>query len=233
MATRPVFLATSSGLSLVRKVDIDFTWHPGMARAQRQRSMRALHDAIRATMPDARVLEVSSLSETPLGTSLSAFNLTFVSRGRGTEVSVECAFQASKVFENGGPYDDLLHVTPREAKRDPRLQESGRLTGFRFFGEPWPLEPQTAFYDWIYLNALHRNHRLAQSVLEWDAFTDIAFNPQKSVNCQASSVALYVSLARRSEIAAALSSREAFLTVLAGQGRAGQRLDDGPQGRLF
>ena len=47
------------------------------------------------------------------------------------EFSVENAFQAGKVFENGGPFLDLLTVTPREAKRDTRLKESGRLLKFK------------------------------------------------------------------------------------------------------
>ena len=38
---------------------------------------------------------------------------------------------------------------------------------------------------------------LARQVVEYDAFTDIEFNPQKSVNCQARAVALFVSLCRR------------------------------------
>jgi len=32
------------------------------------------------------------------------------------------------------PYVDLLDKSSREAKKDPRIQESGRLWGFRFFG---------------------------------------------------------------------------------------------------
>lgn len=43
----------------------------------------------------------------------------------------------------------------RDAKRDPRLQASGRLTGFRFNGSSFPLEPKTAFYDWLYINAIY------------------------------------------------------------------------------
>ena len=81
------------------------------------------------------------------------------------------------------------------------------------FDEDWPNEPPTAFYDWIYINALHRNRELASAVADFDIFTDIVFNPAKSINCQASSVALYVALVRRGELAAALSSREAFLRV--------------------
>lgn len=213
MATRPVFIVETGAPSLVRVKSVDFTWHAGMAMSRRQMSMRSLHLATQALYPEARILEVSRMSDEALGEQLSAFNLTFTTRGRGREISVECAFQASKVFERGGPFTDLLDATSADAKRDPRLQESGRLTGFRFFGEDWPNEPLTAFYDWIYLNALHSQSELAEAVMEYDIFTDIAFNPDKSLNCQAGAVALYVALVRRGEITAALASREAFLRV--------------------
>ncbi|MGN0514461.1 MAG: DUF6977 family protein [Lachnospiraceae bacterium] len=56
---------------------------------------------------------------------------------------------------------------------------------FSFEGNEFPLEPWTAFYDYIYLNALLENEDLAQIVLQYDALTDIEFNPNKSLNCQA------------------------------------------------
>ena len=110
---------------------------------------------------------------------------------------MECAYQASKVFETGGPYVDLLGKRSIDAKRDPRLVGSGRLVKFRFYGEDWPLEPKTAFYDWLYINALHKHPDLAAYVLSQQGFSDIAFNPEKSVNCQAYAAALYLSLSRR------------------------------------
>ena len=194
-------------------------------------SAKSLYEAAQEVYPNARILEVSRMSEDSLGEQLSAFNLTFKTGLSGQEISVECAFQASKVFEHGGPFLDLLEVSPADAKRDPRLQESGRLTGFRFFGQDWPNIPPTAFYDWVYINALHRQPTLAEAVTHFDIFTDIAFNPGKSINCQANAVALYVALVRRGELQAALSSREAFLRV-----EAGASVRDGGkeiQGSLF
>ena len=37
---------------------------------------------------------------------------------------------------------------------------------------------------------------MRRQIRERDGFTDIAFNPKKSLNCQARSAALYVALAR-------------------------------------
>ncbi len=110
--------------------------------------------------------------------------------------SVESAFQSSKVFENGGPFKDLLAKTSKEAKKDVRLKESGKLIAFEFSGKRWKLEPKTLFYDWLYINALstEMNRTIADEITNYNAFTDIEFNPQKSINCQARSAALYVSL---------------------------------------
>lgn len=59
------------------------------------------------------------------------------------------------------------------------------------------MEPKTAFYDWLYLNALNLNDDIKQAALSYNAFTDIEFNPQKSINCQAYSIALYIALTKR------------------------------------
>ena len=70
--------------------------------------MVALHEAAKSKgyFP---LLEVSTKSEVVLGQRLSAFNLKAKSDMIG-EIPLECAFQGSKVFENGGPYTDPLFV---------------------------------------------------------------------------------------------------------------------------
>ena len=214
MATRPIFIAGANEPAFVRVQQVAFTWHAGMAKSRKQMSMRSLHQSAQALHPGAQILEVSRMSDETLGEQLSAFNLMFKTLGdQSREISVECAFQASKVFERGGPFPDLLEASPADAKRDPRLQNSGRLIGFRFFGQDWPNEPPTAFYDWIYINALHLQSELGKAVMRYDIFTDIAFNPKKSINCQANAVALYVALVRRGKLHSALSSHEEFLRV--------------------
>ncbi len=75
----------------------------------------------------------------------------------------------------------------------------------------WPLEPVTAFYDSLYVNALLQHDNLASAVLDFDAFTDIEFNPKKSINCQAFSAALYCALKWRGLLDNAAQDRERFL----------------------
>ncbi|NHZ40132.1 DarT1-associated NADAR antitoxin family protein [Massilia aquatica] len=195
MATRPIFTPSLSGNLLVQTHHIDFQWFPGISKSQAQKSITSLHAAAGSQLGVDKVLEVSSKSANDLGVQLSAFNLMMTKHGR--EFSLECAFQSSKVFEQGGPFIDLLDATSIDAKRDPRLDQHGRLTKFSFFGEDWELEPRTAFYDWLYVNALHKHPELAKEVLTYAAFSDIAFNPKRSVNCQAYAAALYVSLHER------------------------------------
>lgn len=203
MAKRPVFVPKFDGATLVDIVDIEFEWFAGMHFTQKQKSIRSLHEAYRSQYQEAQILEISSKSEIELGTKLSAFNLMFKTKS-GKSISVESTFQASKVFTNGGPYKDIMEMTSRDAKKDERLKNSGNLIAFEYRYTRWELEPKTAFYDWLYLNALNLNDDLKQQALAYDAFTDIEFNPQKSINCQAYSIALHVALSKRNLLVSGL-----------------------------
>ena len=134
----------------------------------------------------SRPLEISTKSPASIGTKLSAFRLTLNSH------TLENIFQSAKVFENGGPYLDLLEVPPKEAKRDQRLQNSGNLTAFRYQGQDFPLVPKTVFYDFIYIAAVKEslNTEEIQAISTYNTFTDIEFNPAKSINTQARTAAL-------------------------------------------
>lgn len=192
MAKRPVFVAKFSSVA-VRIVDVEFDYHRGFAVSQKQKSIRSLH--VRAAAAGlSEILEVSTKSSQTLGVRLSAFNLSARTKLRGFSFTVERAFQASKVFEQGGPYVDLLNATSREAKGDSRLRSSGAVVGFRFFGMDFPIAPPTYFYDWLYINTLVENQECVDELIEYKAFSDIEFNPSRSINCQAYSLALFRSM---------------------------------------
>lgn len=212
MAQRPVFVPAESGIALVHAVPVEFRWHSGMAAVQKKRNVVELHDkaAARGLSP---VLEISSKSEREVGQKLSAFQLKVDIDGRST--TLECVFQGSKVFENGGPFTDLYWATSLEAKRDQRLQDSGRLIGFRFEGHDFPLSPPTAFYDWLYIRALFPHRDWLRRLNKCAGFTDIEFNPERSINCQARSCATFVALERRGLLERATSSFPAFVEILA------------------
>ena len=213
MATRPVFLPVATRFSPTREVPVDFVWHAGLAVSQKQKSIASLHQAARKQLNLQRILEISTRSEVELGRRLSAFNLRVVLKG-GAITSVESAYQSSKVFSDGGPYLDLLSTDSRTAKTDKRLTSSGLLIRFRFEDVEWTLEPPTAFYDWLYICALVAEPTLARQIKTFEAFTDIEFNPQKSLNCQARSVALFCNLTNTGQLEQSLSSPKAFTEAL-------------------
>jgi len=214
MAKRPLFLPVAQGALMVRTEMVDFQWFAGMAVSQKQKSIASLHESATKKGLCERPLEVSSKSPVSVGVALSAFNLGSFSRRSHQRYTVETVFQSSKVFENDGPFPDLLYSTSREAKKDPRIQQSGRLLRFDYFGTSWELEPKTAFYDWLYINTLSKNPELMEEAGLYDAFTDIEFNPERSINCQAYSLALFRSLQERNLLSEALASKQAFLDVV-------------------
>jgi hypothetical protein len=195
MAKRPIFFVSDNNTNSVSINIVDFVWSPGLSIAQKQKSIRSLHHGA-SEIGINNILEISSKSEIPLGRSLSAFNLVLIDSDLG-RLSVESAFQGSKKFAFGGPYIDLYKKSSLESKRDARLISSGELVSFIFNEKTWPLYPKSAFYDWLYLKALANNPNLADQLINYSAFTDIEFNPEKSFNCQAYSAALFILLHRR------------------------------------
>ena len=210
MAHRPVFIPNLKGRRLVAPIELEFNWAAGLAPSQKQKNIRSLHLAAADKRGLKNVLEISTKSENPLGVALSAFNLQLINSS-GLQGNIENLFQASKVFERGGPFVDLLDMRAAQAKSDQRLNQSGALTGFRLEGVNWPLQPTTVFYDWLYLSALKQQPDLAKQLVSYDGFTDIEFNPARSLNCQAASAALYVSLLKRNELDSTLASTKDFL----------------------
>ena len=145
MANRPIFSSDFSEFPYVNTIDIEFKWYPGFAKSQMQKTIASLHEAAEK-QGITPILEISGKSASRLGVSLSAFNLSLETES-GQKMSVECAYQGSKVFENGGPFHDLYWVSSRAAKTDERLQNSGEIVAFNFCGEDFPIEPKTVFYD--------------------------------------------------------------------------------------
>jgi hypothetical protein len=128
---------------------------------------------------------------------------------------MECAFQGGKVFERGGPFTDLyVSADVKDARRDPRLQNSGKLIEFKFEGISFPLEPKTVFYDWLYLNAIYPSWKQFSALQQYAAYTDIEFNPYRSINCQARSCALFVALVSKNLLDKAMEAPSAFIEIV-------------------
>lgn len=200
--------------SLWRTEVIEFEWVPGLSTRQYQKSIKNLHDSLIKKLQITKILEISSKSQSDLGVSLSAFNLRL--QMEGIDSTVESVYQGSKVFETGGPFPDIMNLSSLQAKRDERVKGSGNLKCFKFMSEFWELTDSPNFYDFLYIKALTQNE-FTNSLLEFDAFTDIAFNQKslkfdtsKSFNCQARSAAIYVSLHRRNKLEAYINNPQSF-----------------------
>lgn len=196
MAKRPVFIPGDSKENLLREIEPEFKWFAGFAISQKQLSIQSLHNAARGQNVYP-ILEISSKSKETLGQTLSAFNL-LISGPDHEAIPLECLFQSSKVFRDGsGPFPEIRSLSPRDAKRFHRPRMEVPLSTFQYLDIDWPLEPKTLFYDWIYLKALSQLPVDTRAqILHFEGFTDIEFNKNKSVNCQAKSAALFVALSR-------------------------------------
>lgn len=231
MARRPIFVPAPDTSDLVREILFEMTWSSGFAPIQKKKNIHALHSAA-AAAGYSPLLEISTKSEEILGQHLSAFHLKVHTTSFG-DIPLECAFQGSKVFERGGPYHDLYSSEVRSAKRDPRLRESGRLIGFKFEGTSFPLEPRTAFYDWLYINAIFPHREWLVRLSRYAGFTDIEFNPQRSINCQARSCALFVALTSKDLLEEAVQSPKAFIEVISNYTYRPRLPEESISGQLF
>ena len=211
MANRPVF-RTFETAPFYAQYDTEFEFFPGFSLAQKQRCIVSLHDSFRRRFPGEKILEISSKSAEPLGVSLSAFNLTLDTASYGPK-SVETLYQASKVFRDDKDNLEILDMTPAEAKQYIRSIANTPLKCFRLEGQEFPLRPNILFYNWLYLRALSQHPELGEPLMEYTAFTDIVFNPNRSLNCQARAAAVYVGLVKNGLLEAALESPESFLKI--------------------
>ena len=221
MAKRPIFLPQPS-TCLVSELEVEFEWFPGFSRQQKQNSIASLHKA-GSEDREAKYLEVSTKSPEELGVSLSAFNLQISMDQYPNPVLLEAAFQGSKVFERSGQHKHLYQLTSgTEIKKFINGRPSEDIVCFKFEGHAWPLQPLTAFYDWLYLRALQQIEIADDGFLDklagFDGFTDIEFNPAKSINCQARSCALFVALSRAGIFREAMTDPQSFIEVLDDRG---------------
>ena len=221
VAKRPVFIPDPTG-GLVTELMVEFEWSPGFALVQKRKNIAALHQAAADQSGTGPLLEVSSKSPRALGARLSAFNLHVPFRQFGRRIPLEAAFQGSKVFAASGQHPEIYAArSGAEAKKAARAYELEGLIAFTFEGRTWPLEPWTAFYDWLLIRALvelSAERPLLAELSAFEGFTDIEFNPKRSLNCQARSCALFVALASTGDISRYVSDPDMFVATLKDRG---------------
>lgn len=217
MSKRIFFVALDRGNQFYEEKYVDFKFYTGFALSQKQKSIESMHEQIRKLDDKYLPFEVSRKSKNPLGQQLSAFNLMYFYEKYGKEYPVENVFQSSKIFEFGGPYLDLLNVSPSDAKKSDKLKSSGKLIRFSCDDEDWDLLPYSMFYDWIYIKSLIRKQDIFKKLVKYNVFTDIEFNSEKSKNCQARAVAIAVSLYKRGLLEKYMSDKDLFRSVYSGR----------------
>jgi len=214
MATRPVFVPDTDPdhHQLVHEHEVDFQWVSDSSAEQKRDNIAKLHAAARHRnlVP---LLEVSSESDDPLGAHISASNLA-VEDDRSYLVPLNAAYQGSKVFTGGGPYTDIYLCSEQEIADDSRLVDSGNLAGFRFAGLEWGLKSGTMFYDWLTLQAVHRNPKLRRGIRRFKGFTDITCRFDDDTVCHARSCALYVALLEKKLIDDVVADQNLFIETL-------------------
>ena len=198
----------------VEEKEIEYIFSPGFAKIQKEKNIKSIKENIEKKEGfENKILEVSTKSDIDLGVKLSAFNLSIKTK-KDRIISVEMLFQSSKKFEKGGPFLDILDKDSKFAKKDTRLRESGKLVYFIYNGEKWELEPKTLFYDWLYINVLDINIKekklKLKEIKKYQIFTDVEFNHEKSINCQARSLALYIILHKTRQLKKSLKNKEIF-----------------------
>lgn len=184
---------------------------------KKEELVQKIHEEILKKEKVKEILEISTKSKIEIGKKLSSFNLYIITKSK-KKIYLESLFQSSKVFENGNQYLDLLEKSPKDAKIDRRLRNSGKIIEFRYNGIKWKIEPKTLFYDWLYINTLvyniDNNRLRKEEILKYNIFTDIEFDHKKSINCQARSVALFKILYENKKLEESLKDREKFEKVL-------------------
>lgn len=206
MANRSVMIPISK-YPYFEDVSVNMPWFGGFALQRKRRCYLSLHMNFLADLRYSNCcpLEISSASHIPLGSALSAMNLKKYCRTLGHDVVMESAFQSSRIYIRSdgsqiGPFPKLLELPGKDCKKQVKeLSEGLHSYWYKFEGSDFPA-PEfhiSLFYDWLYLTALleESNRHLREALISegYDAFTDIA---TKSLNSQARSCAIFVSLSR-------------------------------------
>lgn len=172
-----------------------------------------LHDKFASYHSDCNILEVSTRGDKNEGKALSAFNLCYTLKKSQQKVSVESAFQGSKVFTDGSTYPDLFHKNSYTAKMDKR-RWGKQIAFYLFYEQRFEVSPPTLFYNWLYLKTLQVNPQVWDTVKEYNAYTDTAADMNRSINCQARACAIAHSLFKLGLFEEALENLDNFKRII-------------------
>lgn len=206
MAVRKIYLPLTE-YPYAKEVSVTFPWSNG----SKHQNVQAVLDTFHDVYPEVPALEVSLASSQPEGIHAAAMKLPLHLAALGQEVPVGIVYEASKVFENGGPYAELLQCSRQQVQKDNRLLKSGKCVGYRLEEAEFPAEPPYAFFNWLYGCALRQNPEKADGVLKFGAFSDLDLGTtKKDRNSPARAAAVYAGLAAAGKLNC-FDSYEAFV----------------------
>ena len=168
-----------------------------------------LERKLRHQVVTCQLLEISSRTPQLLGNHVRASRLMLECRGE--HACVESVYLSQLKFSYGGPYHDVLTKPLHETRQDIRFKASGRV--IRAMGEhyDWPREYLSYYYAWLYIQALLKQPDLATALCEYDAFSDVSFDPHVSAHCVAEAAAIYATLVHHDLLQTAMKSPVQFI----------------------
>jgi len=194
MAIRPIFMSALDNNMYYKKILVNFEWFPGFSISQKQKSINSLHTSFLLNHEiEGNILEISTKSNNPLGNKLSSFNLAILN-ANGQKETVEEAYQKGKIFYDNFKVDDETDI--RKIRNENR---NHKIKGFTYNNIEFPNYPESLFYDWLYMLFLYNNPKYIFEITgnNYIAFSDIEFNPSKSISSQARASAIFVSLYKK------------------------------------
>ncbi len=207
MAVRKVYISLAA-YPYAKEISVTFPW----SNKSKQQNVQAVLDSFHDVYPDVSALEVSLAASRPEGIHAAAMKLPLHLDAMEQDVPVGIVYEASKVFENGGPYVDLLQCSRQKVQKDPRLQQSGKCIRYCLQGTEFSMEPHPyAFFNWLYGCALRQNPEKTDDILKYRAFSDLDLgSTKKDRNSPARAAAVYAGLAAAGKLDC-LDSYEAFV----------------------
>lgn len=169
MANRPIYIATGDINNPFTEDNINFEWVYGYSYINKCKRRDSLKSEIAKIYNIDNWLEVSSISDKDIGKRLSALNL-MLTLTSNNKYSVEDIYQKSKIYKDN------------------------HIIGFKFNNTEFENTPYGMYYDYIYMVALYQNSDYHELIKDYYLFTDLFFNPNKSLNTQARAIAIFKTL---------------------------------------
>ena len=169
MANRPIYISTGNINNPFIEDTITFEWIPGYSYVNKCKRRDSLKNSIAKKYNIDKWLEVSSISDKDIGKKLSALNL-MITLTNNKSYPVETIYQCSKVYKDSS------------------------IIGFKFHNTEFENNPYGMYYDYIYMVALYQNKDYHKLIKDYYLFTDLFFNPNKSLNTQARAAAIFKTL---------------------------------------